>query len=56
MELLAKGMFLVKWQDEREMLGSLETAWAYQHQLDVRLHGCYIEKPDYWDSEENISY
>lgn len=54
--LLDRGMFLCEWQDERQMEGTLKTAWAFQYQLDVRLNGCYIEKPDYWDSEENISY
>jgi hypothetical protein len=28
--------------------GKLQTAWAYQYQLDVRYKGAYIEEPDFW--------
>jgi hypothetical protein len=27
----------------------VQTAWAYDYQLDVRLRGAYIEKPDFWE-------
>ena len=50
-------MFLCEWKDERYRPdGKLQTAWAYDYQLDVRLRGAYIEKPDYWSLEENVSY
>jgi len=50
-KLVSRGMFLCEWNDEREMQGSLTTAWAYEYQLDVRLSGAYIEKPDFWYDE-----
>ena len=44
-----EGMFLCEWDDERFMPdGTLRTAWAYKYQLDVRLNGAYIERPDFW--------
>ena len=44
-----EGMFLCEWNDERFMPdGTLRTAWAYKYQLDVRLNGAYIERPDFW--------
>ena len=46
-------MFLCEWKDERYRPdGKLQTAWAYDYQLDVRLRGAYIEEPDYWSMEE----
>ncbi len=42
-------MFLCEWNDERyKPNGTLQTAWAYKSQLDVRLKGAYAEKPDFW--------
>ena len=52
-----EGMFLCEWKDERYRPGgTLQTAWAYDYQLDVRLRGAYAEEPDFWSLEENISY
>ena len=49
------GMFLCEWFISGSD-GSLQTAWAYPSQLDVRLHGAYIEEPDFWSLTENVSY
>ena len=51
-----EGMYLCEWKDERAMEGVLETAWAYDYQLDVRLRGAYIEEPDFWSLAEDVSY
>ena len=54
--MVSHGMFLCFWQDVRMMGGSLTTAWATGHQLDIRLSGAYVEEPDFWKMEENVSY
>ena len=54
--LVDGGMYLVDWSDDRMSGGPLHTTWAYRYQLDVTIYGCYLEKPDYWDLTENISY
>ena len=55
--LVAKGMFLCEWEDStRTASRKLRTAWAYDYQLDVRCLGAYIEEPDFWSLEENVSY
>ena len=54
--LVDAGMYLVDWSDDRMTGGPLKTTWAYRYQLDVTIYGCYLEKPDYWDLTENISY
>ena len=46
--MVKKGMFLCEWIDS---YGPLQTAWAYQFQLDVRYKGAYLEKPDFWKYE-----
>jgi len=52
-----EGMFLCVWKDERYRPGGkLQTAWAYDYQLDVRLRGAYAEEPDFWSLEGHISY
>ena len=52
-----EGMFLCEWKDDRyKPGGTLQTAWAYDYQLDVRLRGAYEEEPDFWSLEENMSY
>ena len=52
-----EGMYLCEWKDERYMPGGvLQTAWAYDYQLDVRLRGASAEEPEYWSLEENFSY
>ena len=44
-----EGMYLCEWKDERYRPGGkLQTAWAYDYQLDVRLRGATDVKPDYW--------
>ena len=46
-------MFLCEWKDERYRPdGTLQTAWAYDYQLDVRLRGAYAEEPDFWSMDE----
>lgn len=59
MKMVERGLYLCEW-DNTTMTPAgqplLKTAWAFPYQLDVRYQGAYIEKPDYWDSEENISY
>jgi hypothetical protein len=48
-----EGMFLCEWKDERYRPdGTLQTAWAYDYQLDVRLRGAYAEEPDFWSLDE----
>lgn len=44
-----QGLPLIVWRDERKNGGVLTTGWAKDlNQLDVRLKGAYIEKPDFW--------
>ena len=59
MKMVERGLYLCEWDDTTMTPAGqilLKTAWAFRYQLDVRLSGAYVEKPDYWDSEENISY
>ena len=51
-QLLEKGLFLCEWFVSG-IDGSLQTAWAFQSQLDVRYKGAYIEEPSYWSLEED---
>ena len=47
-----EGMFLCEWKDERyKPDGKLQTAWAYDYQLDVRLWGASDEEPEFWEIE-----
>ena len=48
LRMLNGGMLLSEWEDNRLWGGSLQTAWAWAYQLDVRLLGAYIERPDFW--------
>lgn len=59
LEMVRKGFFLCEWvtplmSDD----GQLHAVWAYLYQLDVRARydGAYIEEPDFWSLEENVSY
>ena len=54
-QLIEKGLFLCEWFTSGTD-GSLQTAWAYEEQLDVRYKGAYIEEPDFWSLTENVSY
>ena len=55
--VVKEGMFLCEWKDERYRPGGvLQTAWAYDYQLDVRLRGARDEEPDFWSLDENISH
>ena len=46
-----EGMHLCEWIDERyKPGGKLQTAWAFKHQLDVRLKGAYAEEPEFWEN------
>lgn len=56
LRLVRAGMFLCEWFDERMFGGQLKTAWAFLYQLDVRVNGAYIEEPDFWSLQENVSY
>ena len=52
-----QGMYLCEWEDNRMNGGGpLNTAWATKYQLDVRQRGAYIEEPDFWSLDENVSY
>ena len=54
--LVERGMYLCEW-DEPMMPGeALHTAWAFAYQLDVRYKGAYIEEPEFWSLNENVSY
>ena len=54
LQMVNEGKFLCEWQDKRmEPGGKLKTAWATEYQLDVRYKGAYIQKPDFWPSEED---
>ena len=55
-QMVEKGLFLCEWEDGRLTFGPLRTAWAREDQLDVRYKGAYIEEPDFWSLEENVSY
>ena len=55
-KMVEEGMYLCEWVDERNQEGVLRTAWAYKYQLDVRLRGAYIEEPDFWSLDEDVSY
>ena len=54
LRLVNKGMYLCEWGTSST--GVVQTAWAYEYQLDVRYKGAYIEQPDFWSLQENISY
>lgn len=52
--LVNRGMFLCEWIDERmNPNGTLRTAWAFPHLLDVRSKGAYIDEPDFWTQTNN---
>ena len=52
-----EGMYLCIWNDDRyKPGGKLQTAWAYDYQLDVRLRGATDVEPDYWSLDQNYSY
>ena len=55
-QLVKRGLYLCDWIDEREMGGGLRTAWVHIEKLDVRYKGAYIEEPDFWSLEGNVSY
>lgn len=54
-QLVNKGMYLCEWRTSTST-GMLETAWAFDYQLDVRFKGAYIEEPDFWSLTEDVSY
>jgi hypothetical protein len=51
-QLLDRGLFLCEWFPS-SVDGSLQTAWAYQSQLDVRYKGAYIVEPSFWSLDED---
>lgn len=57
-EMVEKGMFLCEWVvPDIAPDHLLHTAWATLSQLDVRYkYGAYIEEPEFWSLEENVSY
>ena len=56
-QMVYSGMYLCEWQDPLNSLdGMLHTAWATLEQLDVRCQGAYVEEPDFWSLENNVSY
>ncbi len=57
MRMARQGLLLCEWEDNRMNGGGpLNTAWATPYQLDVRQRGAYTEEPDFWKSNENVSY
>ena len=54
LRMVARGLFLCEWSTSG-IDGSLQTAWAYEKQLDVRYKGAYIERPDFWQEKEENS-
>lgn len=57
--LIEEGLLLCEWSSDKmspEGVPIVQTAWAYNYQLDIRRRGAYTEEPDYWSLEENISY
>ena len=58
-KMVEKGMYLCEWLlPEMSDDGRLHAVWAFIHQLDVRYgyEGAYIEEPDFWSLNENVSY
>ena len=58
-KMVEKGLYLCEWIiPEMSADGRLHAVWAYIHQLDVRYRyeGAYIEEPDFWSLNENVSY
>ena len=56
-QMVYSGFYLCDWQSPMiSPSGKIETAWALLFQLDVRCNGAYIEEPDFWSLEENVSY
>ena len=58
-KMVERGLYLCEWIiPEMSMDGRLHAVWAYIHQLDVRYRyeGAYIEEPDFWSLNENVSY
>ena len=59
LKMARRGMFLCEWiLPEMSDDHMLHAAWAYPYQLDVRIKykEAYIEEPDFWSLEENVSY
>ena len=59
LQMVWRGLFLCEWEDPfKSADGKLRTAWAFRYQLDVRYkyEGVYIEEPDFWSLNENVSY
>jgi hypothetical protein len=58
-KMVERGLYLCEWQvPEMSDDGKLHAIWAYIHQLDVRYRyeGAYVEEPDFWSLNENVSY
>lgn len=48
-DMVNKGLYLCQWNDNRMSPGgTLNTSWATERNLDVRLQGAYIEEPYFW--------
>ena len=57
LQLIARGYRLCEWNEPDVMEGGpLQTAWAFEFQLDVRKRGAYIEEPEFWSWTENVSF
>ena len=54
--MLKRDYYLCYWEDNRMGGGALKTAWAPERLLDVRYKGAYIDEPDFWSLEGNVSY
>ena len=55
--MVRNGYYLCEWEDPfKSPDGVLRTAWATEKLLDVRSDGAYIEEPDFWSLDGNVSY
>lgn len=57
--MVERGLYLCEWiVPEMSADGKLHAVWAFLHQLDVRYgyEGAYVEEPDFWKLNENVSY
>lgn len=59
LRMVQQGLYLCEWiYPIMSEDGQTHVAWAFLHQLDIRARyeGAYIEMPDFWSLEENVSY
>lgn len=50
--MVERGMFLCEWDTSKmstDGVPIVQSAWAYDYQLDVRCKGAYAEEPEFWE-------